>query len=113
MNSFERNFVIVFTAYMSPLTIPLVVWGVWFIFETEAGLIGIAYCVLVTLINKLLSKISVKYRKLKTGNTDNRINLTEEIVEEIRFAKMQGFDQEVKKDIVNFRKKEVHFSEII
>lgn len=92
MNSFERNFVILFTAYMSPLTFPLIIGGVWYIFETEAGLIGVAYCVLVTFINIVLSNISVKYRKLKTGCTDNRINLTEEIIEEIRFAKMQGFD---------------------
>lgn len=95
MNAFERNFVMLFTTYMSPFTFPLTIVGIYYIMDGVSGFIGIAYCILVVILTKIISKISVKYRKKKTGNTDNRINITGEIMEEIRFAKMQGFEVEI------------------
>lgn len=88
MNAFERNFVMLFTAYMSPFTFPLTVLGIYYIMEGVSGLIGIGYCIFIVIIKYFTVKLSVRFRKLKTGNSDNRINITGEIMEEIRFAKM-------------------------
>lgn len=60
--------------------------------DSVSAFIGTAYCLFVIILLKIMSKLSVKYRKLKTKNTDDRINITSEIMEEIRFAKMQGFE---------------------
>lgn len=57
-----------------------------------AGFIGLSYCMLILIINFILVRYSAYFRKQRFINSDNRIDITGEIMDEIRFAKMQGFE---------------------
>lgn len=62
MNSFEKNFVSLFTAYLSPLSLPAAIFLLWYIMEMGA-VIGLGYALLIMIITKILTNKHVPYRR--------------------------------------------------
>jgi len=58
-----------------------------------------AYSIFVIVINKFCYGFSVQFRKQKMGHTENRIMLTNKLIEEIKFAEMQDFHFKICLDI--------------
>lgn len=105
LNSFEFNMYTVPFLFIAPLVLAGSLLILWTLFGV-ACLPGIGFILLLWPIQYGLSKLSGKYMKKKNAITDERIKLTDEMLEGIRIIKMYGWDIYFKQLIQKTRKKE-------
>lgn len=107
LNSIEFNMFTVLYLTVSPLVLAgstLILWNLFGI----ACLAGIGFVLLLYPIQLLFSKLGGKYIKQKNAVTDERIKLTDEMLEGIRIIKMYGWDLYFEQLIEKARKKELN-----
>ena len=112
MNTFENFFIILFLSYLIPLAIPLAAVLLWIILG-NAAFFCLLFNLFLIIITNIISKKSIPYKRKKTGNTDARIETINELIEEIKFAKMQNFELEVGKTIRKIQKNKNYFLNIL
>ena len=112
LNSFENNLPMVFYLLVSPF---LTVISLSFLWE-EFGVSAIPGIILILATwpyQVFLSKIANKHTSQKNNATDERIKLTNEMVEGIRLLKMYSWDVHFSKLIGNAREKELDSVKVI
>ena len=106
LNYFEFNIYFIYYLIAAPLTLGGALGLLWYYFGV-ACLPGVGCVLLMWPLQYLFSAIGGKYLKQKNPTTDERIKLTNEMIEGIRLLKMYGWDTQFAEMIEKVRNKEV------
>lgn len=106
LNYFEFNIYFAFYVMASPMILGAALGLLWSFFGV-ACLPGIGCLLLMWPVQYLLSKLTGSYMKEKNLVTDERIKLTNELIEGIRLLKMYAWDTQFSKMIEKSRNREV------
>ena len=106
LNYFEFNIYFIYYLIASPLALGGSLALLWHFFGV-ACLPGVGCVLLMWPLQYLFSAIGGKYLKQKNPITDERIKMTNEMIEGIRLLKMYGWDTQFSEMIEKIRNKEV------
>ena len=106
LNNFEFNIFWMYYLIVSPFVLGGALAILWSFFGV-ACLPGIGFVLLVWPFQYLLSKLGGRYVKQKNYVTDDRIKMTNEMIEGIRLLKMYGWDMQFARSIESKRNLEV------
>jgi len=108
VNVFERTGLFFTCLVTAPLLVVAVTALLWHFFNVTV-LIGVGYVVLTFPILKIFAKLSNKPRDRQNQITDERVKLTNEIIEGIRLLKMYTWELIFRDTVKETRKKEIKY----
>lgn len=91
MNVFDRGLNFIVSIILAPIVLALSILVLWSLFGASC-LVGLGFLFLGIPIQDLLTRLSVKARKEKNHVTDERVKLTNELIDGIRLLKMYAWD---------------------
>lgn len=106
LNSFEYSFTYIFYLIIAPFVLAGSLGLLWSLFGVHC-LPGVGCVLACWPIQARFSKLIEKYTDQKNSVTDERIRLTNEMIENIRLLKIYAWDIEFKKLISSARDKEI------
>lgn len=106
LNSFEYDLTYVFYLILAPFVLAGALGLLWSLFGVYC-LPGVGCILIVWPVQARFAKVSEKYAEAKNNVTDERVRLTNEMIENIRLLKIYAWDMEFERLISNSREKEI------
>ena len=106
LNSFEFYAYLIYPLIAAPFALGATLAILWSFFGV-ASLTGIVFVFLLNPIQGWLANLGAKYVSQKNSFTDERVKLTNEMIESIRPLKMYGWNMKYTESIMNARNQEI------